>query len=244
VAYAEKSGRKAAGIVITSPDNPTGRTLTLQNQIQLAKQALELGIRFVLFDWIYHWVSADAPHNVNDVLREFSPDERNRLMFLDGITKSLGGSNIRNCHLLASQEVCKYITSRSSHGVIVSYYSQAVAVAAYEKGFGKVAATINEPTNASREVLKAFVEDKGLQAVTGNGYYAFINLTQWIEAGGFENSIDLGQALAEQYGIAVVPGAFFSPAGGNWIRFSYALPPEITSAATERLWEGLNGLTG
>jgi aspartate/methionine/tyrosine aminotransferase len=39
-----------------------------------------------------------------------------------------------------------------------------------------------------------------------------------------------------------VPGAFFSPYGGDWIRFSYATPVERTKGAAERLVEALNEL--
>ena len=48
--------------------------------------------------------------------------------------------------------------------------------------------------------------------------------------------------LAEQFGLAVVPGIYFSSFGSRWIRFSYALPPEVTGAATERLREALSSL--
>ena len=244
VAFAEKRGQKVAGIVITSPDNPTGRTITLERQIELAKKALELGVYYVLFDWIYHWVSENPPHNVNEVLLQFTPEERKRLMFLDGITKSLGGSNIRNCHLMADADVCKFITSLSSHGVIVSYYSQAVAMAAYEHGFADVAQTVNVPTNASRRVLQAKINEKGMKSIMGNGYYGFIHIGEWMQAAGFETSETLGFELAEKFGVAVVPGVFFSEAGNDWIRFSYATPPEITAPTFDRLYEGLEALAG
>ena len=42
--------------------------------------------------------------------------------------------------------------------------------------------------------------------------------------------------------MAVVPGAFFSPYGGDWIRFSYATPVERTQGAAERLIEALKSL--
>lgn len=244
VEFAAKRGQKVAGIVITSPDNPTGRTMTLENQIQLAKKALELGVYYVLFDWIYHWVSEDPPHNVNDVLMQFTPEERKRLMFLDGITKSLGGSNIRNCHLLADEAVCKFITSLSSHGVIVSYYSEAVATAAYEHGFADVAKVINVSTNASRRIIKEKTAAKDIKTIIGNGYYAFMHVGEWMKAGGIESSETLGFELAEKYGVAIVPGVFFSPAGNEWIRFSYATPPEITGPTFDRLYEGLEALAG
>jgi aspartate aminotransferase len=57
-----------------------------------------------------------------------------------------------------------------------------------------------------------------------------------------ESSEPLGQYLAEEFGVAIVPGAFFSPHGNDWIRFSYATPPERTRGAAERLLNGLKSL--
>ncbi|MEW6577943.1 MAG: hypothetical protein AB1435_01990 [Chloroflexota bacterium] len=45
-------------------------------------------------------------------------------------------------------------------------------------------------------------------------------------------------------GVAVVPGAAFSDEGDGWIRFSYALPPEITQGAVGRFHAGLSALAG
>jgi aspartate/methionine/tyrosine aminotransferase len=42
--------------------------------------------------------------------------------------------------------------------------------------------------------------------------------------------------------VAIVPGAFFSPYGGEWLRFSYATPVVNTVGALERLVEGLQAL--
>ncbi|MEO8357461.1 MAG: pyridoxal phosphate-dependent aminotransferase [Chloroflexota bacterium] len=242
VKFAESRGRKIAGIIITNPDNPTGLTIPVEKQVSLAKCALESGVAFVLFDWMYHYVTDESPMDLNSFLTFFTPEERKRIMFLDGITKSLGGSNIRNCHLIADESVIKFITARASHGVIPSFYSLAVAMAAYEMGFAQAASTIIEPTNASRIVLKQLLEQNGFQHIIGKGYYAFINVADFIQAKGWNNSEPLGQYLAENHGIAVVPGAFFSPFGNDWIRFSYATPAEKTEGAFKRLLEGLESL--
>jgi aspartate/methionine/tyrosine aminotransferase len=163
-------------------------------------------------------------------------------MFLDGITKSLGASNVRNCHLIADESVIKFIVARASHTVMPSFYSLAVAMAAYEMGYAAAAKTIIEPTNASRKVLKGLLEASGLQHIIGKGYYAFVNVGEFIKAKGLADSEPLGQYLAEEHGVAIVPGAFFSPFGGDWIRFSYATPAERTEGAFKRLMEGLNAL--
>lgn len=242
VEYAAAAGRKVAGLVITNPDNPTGLTVSADRQVALAKTALRAGVAFVLFDWMYHYVTDEQPMDLNSFLPMFEAGERSRLIFLDGLTKSLGASNIRNAHLIAPEDFVKFIVARASHNVIPSFYSLAVAMAAYEQGYAQAARTIIEPTNASREVLKTFLEAHDFTYILGKGYYAFIHVGEWLQAGGLDDSEPLGQYLAEQHGVAVVPGAFFSPYGGEWIRFSYATPPERTLGAAERLLEGLNAL--
>ena len=242
VKFAESKGRKIAGIIITNPDNPTGLTIAVEKQVSLAKAALEAGVAFVLFDWMYHYVTDESPMDLNSFLKFFTPKERKRLMFLDGITKSLGGSNIRNCHLIADESVIKFIVARASHGVIPPFYSLAVAMAAYEMGFSEAAKSIIEPTNASRVVLKKLLAESGMQYIIGKGYYAFMNVGEFVKVDGLADSEPLGQYLAENHGVAVVPGAFFSPFGNDWIRFSYATPAERTVGAFKRLVEGLESL--
>ncbi len=240
--YAAREGRKIAGIVITSPDNPTGRTIPLSEQIMLAKTALENNYAYVLFDWIYHWVTDSGPSDINIVLQAFTPEERERLIFLDGITKSLGASNVRSAHLLAGKNVVKFITSQASHGVVPSFYGQAVAIAAYQMGFAEAAESIIRPTSESRKILRRELERIGVPFIMGDGYYAFIDCTRFIEGGGLKNSEELLKHLGEKFGVAVVPGMYFSDAGMNWIRFSYALAPETTEKAVKRMFEGLNAL--
>ncbi|MCX6548879.1 MAG: pyridoxal phosphate-dependent aminotransferase [Geothrix sp.] len=242
VAEAAKTGRKVAGLVITSPDNPTGQTLTMERQIVLAKAALEAGVAYVLFDWMYHAVGDSEGSDVNVLLRAFEPQERERIMVLDGITKCLGGSNIRNCHLLAPEAVVKMIVAQASHTVIPSFFSLAVAMAAYEKGLQEAAASIIGPCRESRAWLRTYLKDQGLTHIIGQGYYAFINVADAIQAKGWADTEPMGQYLAENVGVAVVPGAFFSPYGGDWIRFSYATPQARTQGAAERLIGALNDL--
>jgi aspartate/methionine/tyrosine aminotransferase len=191
---------------------------------------------------MYHYVTDESPMDLNSFLKYFTSEERKRIMFLDGITKSLGGSNIRNCHLIADEAVIKFITARASHGVIPSFFSLAVAMAAYEMGFAEAAKTISEPTNASRIVLQRLLAESGLQHIIGKGYYAFMNVGEYIKASGWADTELLGQYLAENHGVAVVPGAFFSPFGGEWVRFSYATPVERTEGAFHRLLQGVEEL--
>lgn len=242
VAYAEKHGRKVAGLIITNPDNPTGRTISAEAQVQLARSALEAGVAFVLFDWIYHYVTDEAPMDLNEIMSMFSAEERERIMFLDGLTKSLGGSNIRNAHLIAPKRVVDFIVARASHTVVPTYFGMAVAESAYEMGFREATRTIVEPTSASRKVLRSFIEKHRLEAILGQGYYTFVNVQRWLDAAGWKDSEALSEYLGREHGLAVVPGVYSSEDGAGWIRFSYATPPEVTQGALERLLQGLKTL--
>lgn len=237
--FVGKAGRKVAGLVITSPDNPTGSTLSLERQAELARAALQAGAAFVLFDWMYHYVTDEQPNDLNRFLRLFSAEERARLMFMDGITKSLGASNIRNAHLIASKEVIDFAQARASHAVIPSFYSQAVAIVAYEMGFARASSSISEPTNESRRALQQRLAASGWRHILGKGYYAFIDVGPWLRKAGMPDSAAMGEYLAKEWGVAIVPGAYFSRFGNDWIRFSYATPVERTVGAFERLAEAL-----
>ncbi len=242
VEFVKATGRGVAGIVITSPDNPTGRTIPVEEQIALARAALENDVQFVLFDWIYHYLTDSGHNDINLVLQAFEPEQRDRLIFLDGLSKSLGASNIRSAHLLAGKEVVKYINSGASHSVIPSFYAQAVAIAAYEKGFDEAAASIIEPCRQSRQVLRDILPEMNVPYIMGDGYYAFIDLTKYVDNTDFSDASGIGAWLGENFGVTVVPGVYFSDAGANWVRFSYALPPEKTQKAVRRMFEGLNSL--
>jgi aspartate/methionine/tyrosine aminotransferase len=244
VAYAARSGRKIAGLIITSPDNPTGLSLGPDRQAELAQAALRAGVGYVLLDWMYHRVTDGQPMDLNAFLARFDAAEKKRLIVMDGITKSLGASNVRGAHLIAAEDVVQFVVARASHSVLPSFFSMAVAMAAYDMGFADASKGIREPTNRSRHALADFIAERKLRAILGQGYYAFVHVGGWLERIGWTDSERLGQALAEEHGVAVVPGAFFSPFGGPWIRFSYATPPERTLGAARRLLEGLDALAG
>ncbi|NPA26902.1 MAG: pyridoxal phosphate-dependent aminotransferase [Chloroflexi bacterium] len=242
-AFVEAHGRRVAMLIITSPDNPTGRVMPLEDQIALGRWALEHGAAFVLYDWIYHHVTDHGPSDINALLRGFDPDQRERVMVLDGATKALGASNIRVGWLTAGREVTRFITARASHSVIPPFFAQAVAMAAIERGYREAAKPIIEPTAQSRAWLKAFLAEQGFRFILNQGYYAFIDVGPWLDRRGWTDTEPLGQYLAEEHGLAIVPGVFFSPAGARWIRFSYALPLERTQGAAQRLVEALATLT-
>ena len=54
-----------------------------------------------------------------------------------------------------------------------------------------------------------------------------MRLSMWAldGCGRLTDSFEFAAYLAEEQGLAVVPGGAFSEEGDGWVRFSYALPP-------------------
>lgn len=236
VRYAAYCGKRVSCLVITSPDNPTGRYTSLEEQVGLIRHAFSKGIPYVLCDWIYHWVSDYGPYDLNKFYSYFTGCERDRIIVMDGLTKSLGASNIRNAHLLASVEVCNTIARRASHGVIPGFYGEAVAYCAYKAGFQEVSRHTTKPISESREIVKSFLDKHRIRAIVDQGYYAFIDVEEWLLKECMSSSSELGIWLARHHGFAIVPGSYFHEVASNWIRFSYALPPEETKRNLEKLY--------
>ena len=56
--------------------------------------------------------------------------------------------------------------------------------------------------------------------VTGSdGYYAFFDVGPWMDRAGMADSAAMGAYLAERFGLAVVPGVYFSDFGARWVRY-------------------------
>jgi aspartate/methionine/tyrosine aminotransferase len=235
IEYAKSLERNVACLIITSPDNPTGRYTDLDRQLDLIRYALERGVKYVLLDWMYHWVSDLPPYSLNYLLISLDPEERKRVIVLDGITKSLGGSNIRNAHLVADEAVIDHIRYRASHGIIPGYFGQAVSMVAYKAGFEFASKVISEPTSESRSYMQSYLDQWNVDHIIGQGYYAFINVEQYIKAKGMKDSAELGIWLARNHGLAIVPGIYFSEAAADWVRFSYATKPADARANIEKL---------
>ena len=240
---ARHDGRKVAMLVITSPDNPTGRSMAPDRQLELARAAFAAGIPYVLFDWIYHRVTDEAPHDLNAFLLALEPEERDRCIFLDGITKSLGreqhpelppGGVDRHGQVHAEPRVARGDSVLPQPGG-----GHRRLPDGFRPGRGDHRRTHQREPQGDGGVCRGAPESAPFSA------RATTPFSTWVRgsiAPGSPTAPSSGPSSPRRFGLAVVPGSYFSEYGARWIRFSYALPPEVTRAATGRLWEGLSSL--
>ena len=102
VELANQANRELVGLVITSPDNPTGNTLTQDDIRTLIEHAVACGISYVMVDLMYHVVTDPGLklYDIDGLINSLSPKALEATVLLDGLTKAIGGSNLRSCHLV------------------------------------------------------------------------------------------------------------------------------------------------
>ncbi|MBI2472959.1 aminotransferase class I/II-fold pyridoxal phosphate-dependent enzyme [Candidatus Uhrbacteria bacterium] len=242
VEFAQDHLHPVVGLVLTSPDNPSGVYLTQQEIVDLIETAVSCGIKFVLLDLMYQMVlDQEVEHyDIASLFKTLTPQARGCVTILDGLTKSVGASNIRHAHLFCgSLTVAKTIGAISSHTVLTPVTSEALAFELYRHDDVHKHPWVRrvvEPTQQSRRLFREQMNSWGYQFVADQGYYAFVRVSPWLHERVTTVST-LPQYLTSEHGLAIIPGSVFHQP--EFIRFSLANTPEVTLGAINCLHSAL-----
>lgn len=263
IEHSKVDGRRVAGLIITSPDNPTGNYMLPEQMISLVEHACSRGIPHIFVDLIYQQITDPevGPYDVNSIFKKLSRQAQKIVCFMDGLTKSAGASNLRNAHLVAgSMKYANSIKGIATHTVIPNAIGEAAALEVYgrdEPSDHPWVRRVTEPTGESRRIVRRALGEQGYRFIADQGYYAFINIWPWLgkkiphgkslvdaatgkEIPAIDSVETLKSYLTTKCGLAVVHGSVFKQP--HFIRFSYANAPEYTEAALMRFNESLSAL--
>lgn len=262
IEFVRKNSGRIIGIIITSPDNPTGNYLNEDEMIILIEHSAARGINFIFVDLIYQAVTDPdvGCYDINKVYKRLTPEAKSKVCFMDGLTKMAGASNIRNAHLVCgSIEMAKKIKGIATHTVLPNVAGESVAYEIYRQKNPLDHPWVKKviiPTAQSRAIVKHRLSKLGYKFICDQGYYAFINIYPWLnkripegkelkddkgnDITQIENVEILKSYLASKCGLAVIHGSVFRQS--HFIRFSYANAPEYTDGAITRLHNSLQEL--
>jgi len=253
-------GREVAGLILTSPDNPTGNYTPAEDLVVLVEHAVGAGVRHVLVDLVYQAVTDPEVglYDLDAFYRALSPEARARVCFMDALTKSAGASNLRNAHMVVgSLDYAVRFKGMATHTVLPNAVGEAAALEVYgspDPMLHPWVRKVIEPTAASRRLVRDRFSALGYRFIADQGYYAFVNIWPWLgkrlpepltAADGrrietVETVEVLKSYLTTQCGVAVIHGSVFKQP--HFVRFSYANAGEYTLRAIQRFDEGLNAL--
>lgn len=219
---------KTKMMVIVSPSNPLGASLTTENLAEIAALAIKHDL-IVVTDEIYDMLVYEDPKPVS--IATF-PGMRERTIILNGFSKSfamtgwrLGWAAAPEAMVDPMNRLAFYMTSGPATFVMHA------AAAALREEDGTCEMMRKEFDNRRKYLVEEINKLKNLSCLAPAGaFYIFLN----IKKTGM-SSHDFCEYLFEKYRVAVIAGSIFGVSGEGFVRISYAASDETLKAVVEGL---------
>ena len=234
---------KTKALILCSPSNPTGAAYTGEQLRALADVAAEHNF-WIIVDEIYGQLVYGGFDQKS--IAEVAPDLSDRIIIVDGVSKTYAMTGWRIGWMLAPEYVTKACDKIQGQATTnPSSVAQHAAIAALRGPWEPM-----EEMRAAFEARRSIIVD-GLNAIDGitcrlpeGAFYAFANVQPLVgkQAGSqqLETDIDVASYLLEEARCAVVPGTAFGAPG--FVRISYAASNDMIREGLSRIGEAVSKL--
>lgn len=221
-------------ILCTSPSNPTGRTLSVEELRALAAAVTESGSdAFVISDEIYRdlYYTPERPASIS----EFYP----RTIVIGGLSKSMSMTGWRLGWLLGDEAVIR--AALVLHGYVTtcaSTISQKAALSAWTDEAAQARQQIRETFQRRRDHLFALFRDElSLRSVKPDGaFYTMLDVSKY-------GSSTAVAEVALDHGVVTVPGVAFGSESEGYLRISFCADEPRLAEGVRRLRLSLKEMT-
>ena len=219
---------RTKAIMVTSPNNPTGRVMTQDEADAIAKVVIESDL-YLIYDELYEHLIYDGGSHIQLATM---PGMQERTILINGLSKAYAMTGWRIGWMVAPEPIKK---------LAAVLHSQTLSCAS---SFGMVA--LAEALNGSQDVVHEMAASykarrdfmvPALNAIDGidcpnieGAFYLFPRFTKTAL-----NSSDFASALLEKAEVAGTPGIAFGTSGENHLRFSIATAMSDLERAVERM---------
>jgi len=221
-------------IILNSPHNPTGGTLTKKDILDIAEAIGDRNI-LILSDEIYSRLIYEGEHfSIMSV-----PGFKERTILLDGFSKTYAMTGWRMGYGVMRPDLAVHIARLMTNSTsCTASFTQVAGIAALRGDQSSVDKMSAEFKRRRDAFVAGLNKIKGFSCRTPKGaFYVFPNITKtgW-------PSKKLADALLEQAGVACLSGTAFGEYGEGYLRFSVANSLENLNTALQRIedWVGKN----
>ena len=216
-------------LVLCNPANPTGKVFTLEELQQIADLAQEYDT-FVLTDEVYEHI-VYAPHKHTYIAS--LPGMFERTLSCSSLSKTYAITGWRLGYVIAPAEVTggvrkvhDFLTVGAPHPL---QHAAATALDFSDDYYHRLLVDYTR----RRDLFLGYLDRAGLRYTIPQGaYYVLVDISEF----GFEDDTRFCVWLAEEIGVAAVPGSsFFREPVNHLIRFHFAKREATLTAAGERL---------
>lgn len=237
--------QKPKVFLFNNPNNPTGMVYSKEEVAALADVLVNYPDTWIIADDIYHRMVFDGLgyHNFMDT----QPSLRERLIFVDSLSKTYGMPGWRVGFIAAPESVAKALTTlNSNHITNIPEVVTAAAVAALN-GPQDVPEQKNKEFESKRDlVMDAMNSIPGVVCPRPQGaFYVFPDISyaygKHHNGSVIANDVDFCNALLDAKGVACVPGSAFGEPKS--LRISYTCPSSQLPEGLKRFVEFFAELT-
>ncbi|MDI3263042.1 MAG: pyridoxal phosphate-dependent aminotransferase [Fulvimonas sp.] len=229
--------RRPKVFLFNNPSNPTGMVYTREEIAALADVLVRHPDTWIITDDIYNALVFDDLGYHNFVFAR--PELKERLIFVDSLSKTYGMPGWRVGFMAGPQEVARAVTTlNSSHITSLPEVVTAAAIAALTGPQDIPRAKCAEFAARRDTVLAALARIPGMQCPRPRGaFYVFPDISfafgKYHRERPIENDVAFCAALLETHGVACVPGSAFGEPRA--MRISYTCPAAQLEPGLERI---------
>lgn len=233
--------RKPKVFLFNNPSNPTGMVYTREEIAALAEVVARHPDTWVITDDIYHRMVFDGVGYHNFL--HLRPDLRDRVIFVDSLSKTYGMPGWRTGFMAGPEVVAKALTAlNSTHITNVPEVVTAAAVAALSGPQDVPQAQCEGFARRRDQVLEMLAQIPGVVCPRPQGaFYVFPDIsvafgrTHAPTGLRIGSDVELCNALLEAKGVACVPGSAFGEPRA--LRISYTCPEAQLAPGLQRFRE-------
>jgi len=227
----------ARGIIINSPNNPTGVVYTREDLVRLVGWAMQRNL-WIMSDEIYERILYDGAKHVS--VASLGPEVKANTITISGFSKSHCMTGWRFGWTIADKDLTKKMAAlQSQSNSHVTAFVQWAAITAAKMGNDTVDAMVAAFDKRRRYCMERLDKmSEHLTYVRPNGaFYFYINLSKYLNRKQ-QTDVDFCRELLTKQYVGAVPGSSFGKEKS--LRISYATSQAVLEKAFDRLEAYLN----
>jgi aminotransferase len=233
----KKLSSKTKMLVLNSPCNPTGSTVTRSDLEVLDELAARRGF-LVLSDEIYEKIIYDGEEHHSMAAVSSDPD---RVLTINGFSKAYAMTGWRIGYLVGSKAIVSAaVKMQQSALASATSFAQKGAVEALRGPQEPVAKMVREFEKRRNVIIDGLNKVKGFSVARPKGaFYAFVDVKTLGKP-----STDLAEYLLNDGKVVTTAGAAFGQNGEGYLRISYATSIDNINEGLTRIGEAVDRLKG
>ena len=218
---------KTKAVLINSPNNPTGWTMSAEDQLKLLNHCRKTKT----------WIVADDVYSRLYYQGEYAPnflkiaEDSDLLISVNSFSKAWSMTGWRLGWITAPKEMEAVLAMLTEFNIAgPAGFIQAAGFEMLKYGEGEVATLRNRLSEAYALTAKRLTSIPRLNFIEPQGaFYCLFRVE------GIKDSLSLAKDLCQKAKVGLAPGIAFGPDGEGCLRLCYAQPPEVLNTAFDRL---------